>query len=414
MMQSAATRLLAIDDDPAVLDSIVAYYEDNHYQVFPALSGERGLEIFRHEQPDIVVTDLRMPGLGGLAVIAAITAESPNTPIVVVSGTGVLADAIKAIRLGAWDYVTKPIPDMAVLSHVTEKALERGRLLSENQRHQENLEAEVWRRTAQLEEANRALAREVEVRRAAEAELGRLNEDLEERVAQRTAQLNAANRELETFAYSVSHDLRAPLRSIDGFSQILVEDHGNELSEAGRALLERVRGGSRRMDRLINDLLKLSRITRAEMRRDRVDLSQLAQTIIAELREREPERIMEVSIAPQMIVTGDRELLSVALDNLIGNAWKFTGRIPVGRIEFGCKAVDGEATFFVADNGAGFDMAYAEKLFGAFQRLHGATDFPGTGIGLATVQRVIHRHAGCIWAQGAVDRGATFYFRLRQ
>lgn len=413
MSKDPATKLLAIEDDSAVLDSIVAYFEDNEYQVLPALGGQRGLEVFRSEKPDIVVTDLRMPGVSGLDVIATITVESPQTPIVVVSGTGVLADAIKAIRLGAWDYVTKPISDMAVLNHVTEKALERGRLLRENRRHQERLEIEVQRRTAQLEEANRALAREIEVRRAAETELGRLNEELEARVAQRTGQLNAANRELESFAYSVSHDLRAPLRSIDGFSQILVEDHGHELGEAGRALLDRVRAGSRRMDRLINDLLKLSRITRADLRRDSVDLSQLAHSIVLELRENEPERNVEVIVTQDLVVSGDRELLRVALENLFGNAWKFTARLDRSRIEFGRAEIDGEEAFFVADNGAGFDMAYAEKLFGAFQRLHGAADFPGTGVGLATVQRIIHRHGGRIWATGAVGQGATFYFQLR-
>jgi len=229
-------------------------------------------------------------------------------------------------------------------------------------------------------------------------------------------ELEAANRELEAFSYSVSHDLRAPLRSIDGFSQILLEDHADELDEEGKDYLGRVRAASQRMGNLIDDLLGLSQVTRSALRREDVDLSQMAREVAAELRRREPGRRAEVEVEEGLVANGDPRLLRVALENLIGNAWKFTGKEEEARIRFGLdKRLSGESgvtVFRVSDNGAGFEMAYAGKLFGAFQRLHGAEEFEGTGIGLATVQRVVRRHGGRVWAEGEVGEGASFFFTL--
>ncbi|HWP34685.1 MAG TPA: ATP-binding protein, partial [Thermodesulfobacteriota bacterium] len=240
-----------------------------------------------------------------------------------------------------------------------------------------------------------------------------LSAELERRVAARTAQLELANRELEAFSYSVSHDLRAPLRSIDGFSQALLEDYEERLDADGREHLRRVRAASQRMAQLIDDLLGLARVARSELRREAVDLSALARDIVAELRGREPERPVVVEIADGLVTRGDPRLLRLALENLLGNAWKFTrGRTPA-RIAVGVEQGEGEPAYFVRDNGAGFDMAYAGKLFGPFQRLHAAAEFEGNGIGLATVQRIVHRHGGRVWATGAVGQGATFYFTLR-
>jgi PAS domain S-box-containing protein len=251
-----------------------------------------------------------------------------------------------------------------------------------------------------------------EALRQSESELRRLNGELEWRVAQRTAQLEAANKELDAFSYSAAHDLRAPLRAIDGFSRILLDKYPDRLDDLGKDYLHRVGAAAKRLEQLICDLLNLSRVTRAEMRHETVDLSALAEAVAAELRQREPQRRVEFVIDRGVIVGGDARLLRSALENLLGNAWKFTGTRDAARIEFGADQSDGQATYFVRDNGAGFDMAYVGKLFNPFQRLHAQTEYPGTGIGLATVQRVVGRHGGRVWAEGAVDQGATIYFTL--
>jgi PAS domain S-box-containing protein len=264
-----------------------------------------------------------------------------------------------------------------------------------------------------------AIGRNISALKDTEAEIRRLNSELEHRVEIRTrelaaerAKLQAANKELEAFSYSVSHDLRAPLRSIDGFSRILLEDYGDKLDKEGREDLETVRAASQRMALLIDDMLLLSRITRSEMRRDRVDLSAIAAEVVQELQRAEPERRVEVGIQPHLAANADGRLVRIVLENLLGNAWKFTGREPEARIEVGRARVPDGPAFFVRDNGVGFDMAYVHKLFGAFQRLHTTAEFPGTGVGLATVQRVVHRHGGRVWAEGRPGRGAAFYFTL--
>ena len=253
---------------------------------------------------------------------------------------------------------------------------------------------------------------DVTEKKQAQADLHRLNAELEDRVRQRTAQLEAANREMEAFCYSVSHDLRAPLRAIDGFSQELLQTYADRLDVQGKHYLQRVRAGSQRMAELIDDLLQLSRLSRGEMHLQRVDLGALAGTIAEELKRREPGRQVTFVVQPGLTAWGDPGLLRVALENLLDNAWKFTSKKPRATIEFGKAEVRGATALFVRDDGAGFNAAFAGKLFGAFQRLHKERDFPGTGIGLATVQRVVHRHGGKIWAEGAVEKGATFYFTL--
>lgn len=237
--------------------------------------------------------------------------------------------------------------------------------------------------------------------------------DITER-KQTEEKLRKAKDELEAFSYSVSHDLRAPLRGIDGWSQALLEDYSDQLDEQGKNYIERVRSETQRMGTLIDDLLQLSRLTRVEMRHERVDLSAIAQGIAARLQESEPQRQVEFNIQKGLSAKGDAHLLEAALTNLLGNSFKFTGKTAQARIEFGQVEMKSQRVFFVRDNGAGFDMAFAKKLFGAFQRMHKASEFPGTGVGLATVQRIIHRHGGRIWAESVVNEGTTFYFTLEE
>jgi PAS domain S-box-containing protein len=269
---------------------------------------------------------------------------------------------------------------------------------------------------------------DITVRKQHEEEVGRLNADL----SRRSTALEAANKELEAFSYSVSHDLRAPLRGIDGFSRMLVEDYGDKLDDTAKGYLRRVRAAAGRMAQLIDDMLNLSRITRTEMQRQAVDLSALARLIADKLQNREPQRPVQWEIGEGLVAEGDPNLLQIVLKNLLGNAWKFTGKKTGTRIEFGrmnegaasvptaaggdgldeARLSKNDAVFYVRDNGAGFDMTHVQKLFGAFQRLHAMTEFEGTGVGLATVQRIVHRHGGRVWAEAEVDKGATFYFTL--
>lgn len=256
------------------------------------------------------------------------------------------------------------------------------------------------------------VGKELEERKRAEEEVRQLNAELEERVESRTQDLQAANREMEAFSYSVSHDLRAPLRAIDGFSRILIDDFQSGLPQDGAAYLQKIRNASTQMAQLIEDMLRLSRINRAEIRFDPVDLSMLVQSVVIELQSREPERVVEVEIAPGLQTLADERLLRVAIENLMSNAWKFTGKTAQAKIEVGQIKTGDKEAFYIRDNGVGFDMAYAHKLFGAFQRLHSSEEFPGTGIGLAIVQRVIHKHGGRIWTEAEKGKGATFYFTL--
>jgi signal transduction histidine kinase len=271
---------------------------------------------------------------------------------------------------------------------------EIGSLYSEIQRSVQRLEAEVAER------------------KQAQEEVRKLNSELERRVARRTAELAAANKELEAFSYSVSHDLRAPLRHIAGYTGILSEELGSQATPESRRMLDVISRSAGHMGQLIEDLLNLSRINRRELRYSTVPLSEIARGILNELKQASPHREVEYVIAPDLRVQGDLNLLRIALDNLLRNAWKFTHKRPLSRIEVGATEKEGETVCFVRDNGAGFDMAYVGKLFGAFQRLHSEAEFEGTGIGLAIVQRVILRHGGRIWAEGGVNEGATFYFSL--
>src|SRR2546426_221456 len=309
-----------------------------------------------------------------------------SAPILALAQTATAAStrqdySVRAPKFGAAELGTLTDAFNQMLGRIEEQK-------TELQKHAMKLEQRVAERTGELEQRNEALRRNA-------------------------AELLAANNELDAFAYSVSHDLRAPLRSIDGFSQVLLEDYGAQLDEAGRDSLQRVRAASQRMATLIDDLLKLARVTRAEMRTEQIDLSGMAREVVAEIeRTTTGDRQVEFIIAPGLEAQGDSRLLRVVLDNLLRNGWKYTGKRPQPRVEFTARDENGDRVFVIKDNGAGFDMRYADKLFGVFQRLHSAAEFEGTGVGLATVRRIINRHGGRIWAEGPVDQGASFYFTL--
>ena len=283
--------------------------------------------------------------------------------------------------------------------HAVEETLRQAR---------DHLEKRVQERTGKLAASNVELIREVAERKRAEDDIRTLNAQL----VQRSAQLEASNKELEIFSYSVSHDLRAPLRGIDGFSQAVLDDYGEKLDETGRSYLCRVRAASQRMSTLIDAMLNLARLTRAEIHIQTFDISVIVQSILGDFQKMEPEREVKCVVSNNLFATADPQLIRAVLENLLGNAWKFTGQQQHPVIEFGHRQYKGQAAFFVKDNGAGFDMAYVQKIFGAFQRLHAYTEYPGVGIGLATVHRIIQRHGGQIWAEGVVGEGATFYFTL--
>jgi light-regulated signal transduction histidine kinase (bacteriophytochrome) len=271
----------------------------------------------------------------------------------------------------------------------------------EPDKHDQTLEDLVKQRTAELEKANLALQSEMNERVQAE-----------EALYQRTVELESANSELESFSYSVSHDLRAPLRILDGFSEAVLEEYGDQLGPNGQDFLIRIRRAAQMMSRLIDDLLKLSRVSRTEMLTNKVDLSRVAKSIVDELQAAQPERPAKFTIPPRIMVQADARLLEIAVRNLLENAWKFTRKCGEACIEIGLTEKNGETVYFVKDNGVGFNMKNADMLFQPFRRFHSEQDYPGTGIGLATVRRIIRRHGGDIWAESAVDKGATFYFTL--
>lgn len=412
-------RVLLVEDNPGDARLVQEMLREaaGNFRINVAEKLGTGLKFLASQDVDAVLLDLGLPDSRGLETLAKMRTQFSHLPVVIMTSIDDEALGIQAVQLGAQDYLVKGQVDGRLLRRSLEYALERKR---------------------------------------AEAEIMRLSEDM----AARNLELESLNKELESFAYSISHDLRAPLRSMDGFSKILLEDYAGMLDERGKDYLRRVRNASLRMDELINDLLDLSRIIRRDVEIAEVNLSKAVRDITRVLKEGEPGRNVEFVIAEGVVVKGDYNLLKLAIENLLENAWKFTSHKSDARIEFGTlncemqnmdnapsnpplkirggresydcgmmvrqarhdshpELVEGqirnlksEIVYFVRDNGVGFDMDYADKLFQPFKRLHGENEFPGTGIGLATVYRIIKRLGGRVWAEGKINEGATFYFTL--
>ncbi|NJD08732.1 MAG: response regulator [Methylococcaceae bacterium] len=401
-------EILIVDDSAENRKLLCDLLTEANYTVRQAPDGELALMTCFVRPPELMLLDIRMPGMDGYEVCRRLKAD-PRTrdvvPIIFVSALREIEDKVQGFRAGAVDFITKPFHSEEVLARVnTHVSLARAR--KELEMARAHLEERVQQRTVQLQQ-------EVAERQRAEEEVRRLNQQLEQRVLERTAELEAANKSLEAFAYSVSHDLRAPLRHIAGFTGLLRKKLQSSLDEQSAHYLDTIAEVVQRMATLIDDLLAFSRLGRNEMRKIRIDLSALLQEVIRDFDQETKGRVIDWRIAELPAVIGDRPMLRMVLVNLVSNALKFTQPRAVAEIEIGClPAKENETVLFVRDNGVGFDMNYADKLFGVFQRLHGADEFEGTGIGLANVRRIIGRHGGKTWAEGKVDGGATVYFTL--
>jgi signal transduction histidine kinase len=405
-------RILIVEDSPTQAQRLKYILERHGYEVTPTANGKLAIEAARANKPSLIISDILMPEMDGYELCEIIKSdpELHAVPVILVTTLSDPHDVIRALECRADNFIVKPYDDHYLLGRV------RFVLMNDQIRNHDNTGGEV--EIHFNEQRHRISADRFQILNLLlstyEAAVRKNHELVSAKDALRTANvsLEAANRELEAFSYSVSHDLRAPLRAIDGFIGGVLADHAQGLSEKGRGLLDRAQKACHRMAQLIEDLLELSRVTRKDMRREDVDLGSLAKAVVSELQTIHPERTVRVAIEDGMVVNGDPRLLRAALENLLGNAWKFTAHCSDAVIDFGTKFQDGRKIYCIADNGAGFDMTYADKLFGAFQRLHSAEEFPGTGVGLATVQRIINRHGGRIWANATVGAGATFYFTL--
>lgn len=369
-------RLLVVDDEAAQMKALCDTLEYEGYRPTGFTSAKRALAQLRPGEHDLLLTDLMMPELDGIELIRSARETDPELAGVVMTGHGSIDTAVAAMQVGALDYVLKPFKLNVILTVIV-RALDIRRLRIEN---------------------------------AA----------LQQREREQTLELAAAYRDLESFSYSVSHDLRSPLRAVNCFMDLFMEEFGATVSGEARSLLEQVRAGGARMDRLIEDLLKFCRFSRTPLTRQRVDLGGIARRVIADLQALEPKRAVQVEMGELPAVAGDASLLEQVLVNLLSNAFKFTRHQPRACVSVGSFAAPNpsdpntlERVYFVRDNGAGFDMNYAGKLFGVFQRLHPQEQFEGTGVGLSIAQRVLQRHGGRIWAESAPGSGATFFFVLQ-
>ncbi len=368
---SKTNRILVVDDEQTniqLLDNLLR--AAGYSEITATTDAEAVVELHRKHQYDLILLDLKMPKRSGFEILADLAAAEgrANVPVLVVTAQADRASRLRALELGAMDFVSKPFDRVELLRRI------------QNLLEVQNLSRAVQARNLELE--------------------------------QKADQIKAMNKELEAFSYAVAHDLRAPLRRMQGFCEVLIDNHRGDLKDEALKLLDRIDAQGKNMTVMIDSLLELSRVTKTELRRRVMSLSSLAENIAAELQEGEPSRQVEFVIEPNLDVEADENFLRVALTNLIGNAWKYSSKSPLSRIEVGVSRKDNTEEFFVRDNGAGLDMAFASRLFTPFQRFHAQDEFPGVGVGLATVQRIIHRHGGHIRCESAPGQGATFLFTV--
>lgn len=372
-MNTAATnpakaRLLVVDDEPAHMTALYHTLEDSGYDVTAFPSAAQALEEFHKHSFDLVLTDLQMPGMDGINFLRAAQELDQHVVGIVMTGHGAIDTAIEAMKAGALDYVLKPFK-LSTIQPVLIRALEVRRLRMEITQ-------------------------------------------LQQRVREHMVELEATNKELESFSYSVSHDLRAPLRAINGFSNLLVESYSPQLPDDARQLLTRIMASAERMGELIEHLLRFSRLSKQAINKRPVKIENLVHEVLEELSRDVVDQRPQVQVHKLPDTIGDQVLLRQVFANLLSNAFKFTRNQPKPVVIVGCQQIDNEPVYFVRDNGAGFDMEHAEGLFRVFHRLHSTKEFEGTGVGLSLVQRIVQRHGGRIWAEAAVDKGATFFFTL--
>ncbi|MEO5970030.1 MAG: response regulator [Bdellovibrionia bacterium] len=418
-MTSDTPMILIAEDAPTQAMGLKFLLENQNYRVTIARDGEEALRLIPLVKPQLIITDIVMPKLDGYQLCQEVKKhpQFKNIPVILLTSLTEVTDVIKGLECGADNFVTKPFNNNYFLARVNYVLKEMSAV--KNESHEDSIKIEYSGHSFSIK-ADRlqiinillsvfdaAIQRNYELihtKNELKAAYGQLEENL--------MKVNEMNEELEKFCSCVSHDLRAPLRAVTRFGTLLLEEYGKVLDDKAKGYLLGMTNSAQHMKTLIEALLSLSMLTQHEVRPDDVNLTKIAERIIDELTKLEPERKVTVSIAQNAIQRGDNDLLQSVLDNLLRNAWKFTSKNPDAAIEFGFSSMNDETTYYVKDNGAGFDMKYVEKLFSPFQRLHASSEFEGTGIGLATVQRIIHRHKGKVWVTGEVGKGATFYFKL--
>ena len=437
-------KILAIDDNPDNLLVLRALLSDTFpdIKVVTATSGMEGILLAKSEQPDVILLDLIMPGMDGFETCSKLKGDESLKiiPVIILTAAKVdSGDRTRALRHGAEAFLSKPIDEAELTAQVSAMIRikqSESAVRQENLRLENIIEARTRDLRSQLEEKKQTelalqksyeelkisklasmnlledIKMEIEQRRLAEKEIFKLNAELEQRVAQRTKQLETVNKELESFSYSVSHDLRAPLRAIEGFSKFILEGYEEKLDSEGKRILGLIRSNTMKMDRLITDILALSRVTRSELRSSKIDMTKMVLSMYSECVTLENRGKLNFVVDQMPDAYGDSTYLKQVWTNLISNAVKFSSKQSKPLISVGGYAENEFNTYFIKDNGAGFDPEYAHKLFTVFQRLHKPDEFEGTGVGLAIVHRIILRHGGKVWGEGTVNGGATFYFSL--